>query len=70
MPINNLEGIQVDMIKVFQWMNNQTMEDYDRMISRLQAMPTQINQIIALMEMGISNSVTYHEYSMVFKWVI
>ena len=65
LPINNLEGIQIDMLRQFKWMLKDTLEDFNKMISRLDKMSIQINQIIDLLKAGVKAGITYHNYSMV-----
>ncbi|RXG56629.1 PHD finger-like domain-containing protein 5A [Armadillidium vulgare] len=64
LTINFLEGPQLDIEKQFNWMLRNTTYDYDLMISRLQKISLQLDQVIDLMRAGVANNVTYHERSM------
>ncbi|KAB7497566.1 hypothetical protein Anas_03158 [Armadillidium nasatum] len=64
LTINFLEGPQLDIEKQFNWMLRNTTYDYDLMISRLQKISLQLDQVIDLMRAGVANNVTYHARSM------
>ncbi|MCL4120289.1 UNVERIFIED_CONTAM: hypothetical protein GTU68_051869 [Idotea baltica] len=64
LPMNYLEGPQVDMENQFGWMLRDTFDDYDVMIRRMELLPLQIDQIIDLMKAGVTNGITYNAISM------
>ncbi|XP_076033292.1 uncharacterized protein LOC143020657 [Oratosquilla oratoria] len=63
-PINFNEGIHVDFEKLISWMVFETPKDYEKMLSRLGHIPTQIDQIIALMRKGVEEDLVNHAISM------
>lgn len=66
MALSNLEGIHVDLVgRLLTWMPLETVPDYNTMISRLEQVPTQMEQIIQLLSLGVEAGVTMHENSMV-----
>ncbi|MCL4120290.1 UNVERIFIED_CONTAM: hypothetical protein GTU68_051869 [Idotea baltica] len=68
LPMNYLEGPQVDMENQFGWMLRDTFDDYDVMIRRMELLPLQIDQIIDLMKAGVTNGITYNAISMVINF--
>ena len=63
--LNNREGIQADFLRLLGWMPQTTVENFYTMISRLEKVPQQIDQIILLLEQGQAEGIVLHEYSMV-----
>ncbi|KAK3740049.1 hypothetical protein QZH41_016331 [Actinostola sp. cb2023] len=53
LPINNLEGPQLEFPRTISWMKFNTMEDYSKIFSRLEAFPKQISEFISLLKKGI-----------------
>ncbi|XP_031559078.1 uncharacterized protein LOC116295421, partial [Actinia tenebrosa] len=53
LPINNLEGPQLEFARTLSWMKYNTMEDYKKLFSRLEAFPTQVSELISLLKKGI-----------------
>ncbi|KAB7497565.1 hypothetical protein Anas_03160 [Armadillidium nasatum] len=64
LPMNFLEGPQLDMELLFGWMLKNTTDDYYKMLSRLEKIPLRNKQIIDLMTSGVENNITYHAVSM------
>ncbi|KAB7497572.1 hypothetical protein Anas_03157 [Armadillidium nasatum] len=64
LPVNCLEGPQEDLEKQFNWMPKNTYSDYETMITRLKAIPRQIDQIVDLMRAGMRIGVINSEISM------
>ncbi|XP_018027215.1 uncharacterized protein LOC108682539 [Hyalella azteca] len=65
LALNNKEGIQVDLVaRTLSWMPLVTVADYNTMLARLQAVPTQVTQIIQLLSAGVEANITNHELSM------
>ncbi|KAF2365377.1 Protein of unknown function DUF885 [Trinorchestia longiramus] len=65
MPLNNKEGIQVDLVaRTLSWMPRTTVENYNTMVTRLQGVPTQVEQIIQLLTAGVEAGLTMHNFSM------
>jgi len=62
--LNNLEGPQLDFDRLISWMPANTSEDYNKILQRMSELPTQIDQMIELMKLGVENKITYHENSM------
>jgi uncharacterized protein (DUF885 family) len=58
MPINQIEGIQQDIPRVFGFMPAATREDYENILARLQAVGPLVDQTIALMRQGLAQRMT------------
>eukprot|EP00794_Sanderia_malayensis_P011835 gene11835-13063_t len=57
-PLNQLEGPQADFPRLISWMKTETVEDYEKILSRLRQFPTQIQQMIELLRKGINENYT------------
>jgi uncharacterized protein (DUF885 family) len=58
MPINQMEGLQQDVLRVFSSMPARTTAEYERIITRLRTLPGLIDQTIALMRAGMAHGAT------------
>jgi len=63
-PINNREGMQIDFTRLLGWMPKVSLSNYDTLLNRMKALPTQIDQAIALLREGVSSGIAMHENSM------
>uniref|UniRef100_T1JLB6 DUF885 domain-containing protein n=1 Tax=Strigamia maritima TaxID=126957 RepID=T1JLB6_STRMM len=63
-PINYLEGVQHDFERLVGWMKFDTVNDYNKLLSRYAALSTQVDEIISLLEEGIQLGMTNHYVSM------
>ncbi|CAL4067215.1 unnamed protein product, partial [Meganyctiphanes norvegica] len=62
--LNYNEGIHKDFERLITWMVLETPEDFDKLLSRYMALPTQVDQIISLMSEGVLEGLVYHDISM------
>jgi uncharacterized protein (DUF885 family) len=58
MPVNQMEGIHQDVPRIISLMPAATVEDYERILTRLRALPAVIDQHIALMREGLARGLT------------
>ncbi|KAL8588733.1 hypothetical protein ACOMHN_042075 [Nucella lapillus] len=63
-PVNFLEGFYLDMESTVSSTPLDTRKDFENYLSRLQAWPTQISQMMDRMDKAISNGTTNHNVSM------
>ncbi|XP_006825780.1 uncharacterized protein LOC102808491 [Saccoglossus kowalevskii] len=63
-PVNFLEGPHLDFEKTVSYMKFNTLADYEKLTSRLEKFPTQMDQIISLLKQGIKEKRTNNQYSM------
>lgn len=66
LPINNIEGPQLELARTLSWMKYKTIEDYKKMFARLEAFPTQVStyiicltKIIAQLKLSLWHFVSY-----------
>jgi len=64
-PMNNLEGPHLDFPRLLTWMKQDTVEDYNKIFSRIRLFPKQVGESIALMRYGIKLGFTMHKISVV-----
>lgn len=57
-PLNQLEGPQSDFPRLISWMKTDTVEDYEKILSRLKSFPGQISQMISLLKIGTEQNYT------------
>ncbi len=57
-PLNQLEGPQSDFPRLISWMKTDTVEDYEKILSRLKSFPSQISQMISLLKIGTEQNYT------------
>ncbi|EDO44250.1 predicted protein [Nematostella vectensis] len=53
MPFSNLEGQHLELARTIGWMKCNDLKDFEKLFSRLEAIPCQISQFIDLMKEGI-----------------
>jgi uncharacterized protein (DUF885 family) len=58
MPINQLGGVQQDAPRIVAIMPHDTVTDYENIVARLEALPSLVDQTIALMERGLAARIT------------
>jgi uncharacterized protein (DUF885 family) len=58
MPINQMEGLPQDVLRVFSAMPARTTAEYERIITRLRTLPALVDQTIALMRAGMTKGAT------------
>lgn len=63
-PISYIEGIHVDLERLIGWMKMETHEDFLKIISRFERVPTQVEQIINLMKAGVAEGNISHKISL------
>lgn len=64
MPIDQMDGIQNDFHRTIEMMPFKKEKDYENYLSRLNAFPTYIDQIITLMKMGVEEGYTKPKIAM------
>ncbi|MEN8261937.1 MAG: DUF885 domain-containing protein [Nitrospirota bacterium] len=57
-PLNHMQGPHIDFPQIIQFHPFKTREDIDNYISRLNAFPCQIDQVINLLQTGIAHKIT------------
>lgn len=63
-PITYLEGVHLEFDRLVSVMPLSTAKDYENLISRYRALPSQISEIIGLLQEGINLNMTNHAISM------
>ena len=63
MPLNQLEGPQINFPELISYMKTSNIEDFEKIIRRFQLFPKQIEQIKGLMEEGIRLGILMHSVS-------
>lgn len=63
-PINCMEGPQIDFENLISWMTFETEKDYRKLIARFISFPRQVDDIIAIMKIGMKENRTNHSSSM------
>ena len=62
-PLNQLEGPQLDFPRLISYMKTNTVEDYEKILSRFRQFPQQIEESIHLLEEGMRIGITMHSIS-------
>ena len=57
-PLNRLEGPQLDFPRLISWMKTDTVDDYEKILTRFDGFPVQISQMVTLLEQGIREGYT------------
>lgn len=60
-----MEGIHTDFERLISWMVFETTEDFQKLLSRFENLPRQLQQIQQLMEEGVAAGIVNHAISMV-----
>lgn len=63
-PVSFLEGVQFDFERIVSVMHFSTANDYENLLSRYKAFPSQVSEIIGLMREGMNLNMTNHAISM------
>jgi len=58
MPMNQLEGVQQDLPRTIALMRTSTVDDYERIVERLEGAPRLIDQTLALLRQGMAQGDT------------
>jgi len=58
MPVNQREGVQLDIERVINLMPTERVGDYEDIVARLEGVPVLVDQTIALMQQGLRNGWT------------
>lgn len=58
LPLNQLSGVQQDVAQMVEIMPRKTARDRSEILSRLEATPRLVEQVIALMEKGLTSGIT------------
>jgi uncharacterized protein (DUF885 family) len=58
MPLNQLEGVALDIPRTISLMPRATRDDYENIVTRLQTVGALVDQTIALMEQGLAEGLT------------
>lgn len=64
-PINNLEGIQLDLMHGIQFMKYDTVEDFEKYVGRLEKVSAKVDQVVEVLNKGIEAGMVMHRYSLV-----
>lgn len=63
-PLNYFEGPQSEILQLVSYMEKNTVEDFEKIISRYQEFPRQAGEMIDMMQLSIEDGTTSHESSM------
>ncbi|ROT75243.1 hypothetical protein C7M84_006195 [Penaeus vannamei] len=64
LPLCYMEGIHTDFERLISWMVFETTEDFQKLLSRFENLPRQLQQIQQLMEEGVAAGIVNHAISM------
>ncbi|GFR09269.1 uncharacterized protein TNCT_264001 [Trichonephila clavata] len=62
-PLNYLEGLHLEFERLIAAMKQETLKDFNKILSRYKELPVQVSQIIDCMKEGIKQKMTYHKIS-------
>lgn len=60
-----MEGVHTDFERLISWMVFETTEDFQKLLSRFEKLPQQLEQIQRLMDEGVAAGIVNHAISMV-----
>ncbi len=64
-PINFLEGVQIDFQRLADWMSFKSTKDYTNLITRYEKFAAYADQLIVMLDRGVSEGYVNHAISMV-----
>lgn len=64
LPIGFSEGVHMDFQRIIFYMIFEEVADYEKLISRYQQLPKQLNQILGLLKKGVTAGVVHHRITM------
>ncbi|XP_037779862.1 uncharacterized protein LOC119576313 [Penaeus monodon] len=64
LPLCYMEGVHTDFERLISWMVFETTEDFQKLLSRFEKLPQQLEQIQRLMDEGVAAGIVNHAISM------
>ncbi|XP_063599447.1 uncharacterized protein LOC134775775 [Penaeus indicus] len=64
LPLSYSEGVHIDFERLITWMIFETVDDYEKLLSRLHLLPQQLAEVEALMREGVARGIVQHAITM------